>query len=185
MFRLRVCNEGNEAANAVEIHLVDVSLIRRDGSFERDQRFVPVRLRWSHDGTALKENLSPQISGLVDLGELRANWHATAVPGAEQPTPPASLGSGVQFNRPWLRTQLALSTEVAALTDIWTYGPGSYRLKLAVSCTRGVLWKGVVELTFSSASVEHDAETGALRLAYNCRIVCGCPEIGLDVCHCG
>jgi hypothetical protein len=185
MLRLRICNEGNDVAENVEVHLVGVSKVRSGGVFETDPRFVQVRLSWSNGGGAMKEHLSPQTSGLVDLGKLTATRFQRQVLGAVQLVPPATLGPNVTYGLPWCRTDLKLCTEVDSPTDIWVYTPDSYRLNVIVSCKRGVFWKGAIDVAFAHVTEEHSPTDGILRLKYEHSVICGKPDPGLEVCNCG
>lgn len=180
MLRLKVFNEGNEVATDVEVHLAEMSEITPGGIYQSDPRFVPVRLNWSHDEGALKKTLSPQTSGLVNFGKIISQLSQYETKGAVLQKPPASLGGGVSYGKPWMSTELTLCTEVSGIIDIWTYKPGSYRFKILVSSTRGVLWKGWLELKFGHACLEHDSHTGVLKATHCHHMKCGCPEIGVD-----
>jgi hypothetical protein len=185
MLRLKVLNEGNDVATDVEAHLADMSVITPGGDYQSDPRFVPVRLNWSHGEGALKKTLSPQTSGLIDFGRITSMLHPHKTEGAVLQTPPPSLGSQFSYGNPWMKTELALCTEVSGEIDIWTYKAGSYRFKILVSCTRGVLWKGWLELKFETARLVHNPMTGVQETQHTHHLICGCPEpVGYFSCSC-
>lgn len=185
MVRLRICNEGTAIAKTVEVHLTNVRRVLPGNVFERVARFIPARFAWTHGHEPSKKYIVPETSGLVDLGKLMVVRNTVSFEGAVEERPHPSLGA-TSFGIPWWRTDFALCTEVdrEAQGEHWRYTePGHYRFDLIVTCTRGVIWRGWIDLSFNRAQQRiHDGRTF---IDYSLSIKAGPPQgVGVEVCRC-
>jgi hypothetical protein len=166
ILRLRLCNEGNEVAEGVEVHVVDVQKFEECDNLKPDDRFLPCKLVWTHGSAPERKdritrgNIYPKTSAMIDLGNIRT-W------GAEG------------------ESLLSLVSEISTANSIWEYREGRYRIKLLVSCTKGPLWKGSVDVSFDRWTRKQFPKHLDPVIDFNSRVVCCHPELGLDHCDCG
>jgi hypothetical protein len=60
-FRLGITNDGNAAAQDVQVYLASVEKLRQDNSYEIVDRFSPTNLLWAHAGSSTKPVLVPKM----------------------------------------------------------------------------------------------------------------------------
>src|SRR3972149_450001 len=121
--RFRVKNSGNLRAELVEVYAAELLKRQADGSFKRQDWFLPMNLRWSHTGQPFLDAISPGMEKHCDLGHiLKPNMRAF-FPAEENP----SLGVGRDA------TLLSLDLQVQPFTMSHLLPPGPYRLRLPIA----------------------------------------------------
>ncbi len=124
--RLQVLNIGNALATYVECHLLGIA-VESQNNWVSLAGFVPMRLRMTHTQNTASEYLARETALLVDLGTL--------------------AGDQGQFAT-GLRPTLYLKTEVQIPSSILP--PGHYQLDVTVTSKERVLWKGSLDLSFTT-----------------------------------
>jgi hypothetical protein len=119
-FRLWITNDGRTAATRVQVFASELQRQHADGSFRREQRFLPMNLIWSHTGVVFADSIAPGMGQHCELGVIFP-------PTAKHESIARPLGT------PNGRTCLALQTEVKPFTGSSTVMPGTYRLRLRVA----------------------------------------------------
>lgn len=166
MLRLKLCNEGNEVAEGVEVHVTDVQKFEECDDLKSDDRFLPCKLVWTHGDAAERKdritrgNIYPNTTALIDFGKIQT-W------GAEG------------------ESLMTLVSEISTSNSIWEYREGRYRIKLLVSCTKGQMWKGAVDVSFDRWTRKKLPKHPDPVCDFNSRVTCCQPELGLDHCKCG
>ena len=79
-FRLRVYNDGNVAANMVEVFVSFLKKKLEDGTFQNVSSFLPMNLIWSHIGKMYFPSISPKMYKHCDLGHIIAPNHRQLIP---------------------------------------------------------------------------------------------------------
>jgi len=165
MLRLRLCNEGNEIAKDVSVSVTNLSRFTVCDNVERDDRFVPFKLVWTHGDEkerkdkTLKGDIPPGTTALIDIGKVYGSLYS--------------------------KTRFDLVTEVPSSNQIWSYGPGKYRMSLQVYCLTGPLWVGSIDVSFDTCVLIENPKIQKAEFHYNTNVVCNVPSLGLDHCSCG
>lgn len=187
MLRLQICNEGNEPAERLQVHLLDVTVYPGGGAEPtRVHGFVPVCLAWSHGGKAEKDLLVPQVSALVDIGQIVHQVSSGRTKFCAELSIPSDSDT-TELGCPYVATMLRLCTEVepGGSESKWMYPPGSYRLHLAVSSRRGLHWKGSVDVEFAHVKHKRTENGGWVLGDYAEKVTGNKPTLGVAGCRCG
>jgi len=121
-FRLWVKNIGRSTATGVQVFAAQLQRRHADGTFRREQRFLPMNLRWSHTGVVFSDRIAPQMGQHCELG-IVFPLNATD----PMIIRPAKLPSG--------KTHFQLETEVRPFTGNSSLEPGTYLLRVLVAAS--------------------------------------------------
>ncbi len=69
-YRLKILNKGNIRANKVEVIIRKKYTEDEMGKFVEDKNFLPLNLKWSHDGVIIRESIAPSLSRYCDFGHI-------------------------------------------------------------------------------------------------------------------
>jgi hypothetical protein len=141
--RLWISNEGNVAAEQVQVFAADLERRSADGHFRPVPGYIPMNLRWTHGvqpgnrAEVFSEIISPKMGRFCDIGRI------------VDPTKRLEVGD----DRPDFEPDqpvLSLSLEVFPSTGSHLIGPDVYRLTLKVAAKNRRPESYTLEITFSA-----------------------------------
>jgi hypothetical protein len=135
-FRVRVINEGNAAAEMVEVSVDHIEQRRADGSFEIRKEFLPLNLLWAHIGQAYYPSIPPETAKHCDLGHILEPSKRGAFPAERHPVAPDNPEE----------TLFCLDLVVRPNTGSFLLPPGVFRLWLTAVASNSRPTRTVVEL---------------------------------------
>lgn len=135
-YRLRVSNTGNYRAEKVEVMITEKHIRNKEGQFVKDVNFLPLNLRWSHDGVIIRESIAPSLFRYCDFGFIVHPDDKDVV-------------SLKDFNvEKESKVVLDLDLEVKPYTGSHLIFPGRYRVKIIVVADNSKVASKVFEIDF-------------------------------------
>jgi hypothetical protein len=133
-FRDWVENTGRGRATDVQVFAAELQRRQADGTFRRDDAFLPMNFKWSHSHEVFAAGLSPGMGKHCDIA------HVLEPQGAQQ------KGETV-VGVPSGQTVLTLDLEMEPNTRTHLLAPGVYRLLLRIAASNRMPATSTIEIT--------------------------------------
>lgn len=142
-YRLRVTNNGNVPAKNIEVFFSKKYSLKNAGELIIDQNFLPLNLKWSHDGVEIRGNIAPTLFKYVDLGFI--------------PHPNATRALVSQFNTT-TESSLIMSLDLIVIPNTGSniLHPGSYVFEIWVIADNAKLMKKSFKIQFRDTWIEDE-----------------------------
>lgn len=144
-YRFVVKNLGNLRAKKVEVVLKEKHVKRGSGEFAQDMNFLPLNLKWSHDGVVVRESIGPSMSKYCDFGPIVSPEDTDNRLGFL-----VSLKSG--------SVVLDMDVEVKPYTGTNFLFPGVYRFVVVVTADNAPPITKIFEVQFNNFWSENESE---------------------------
>lgn len=134
-YRLKISNVGNYRAEKIEVMITEKYAENREGRFVKDENFLPLNLKWSHDRVIVRESIASSLFRYCDLGYvIHPDYKEIPLKGFN------IKGEG--------KTVLDLDVEVKPNTGSHLVFPGKYRVKVIAVADNSKVFSKIFEIHF-------------------------------------
>jgi len=135
-YRLKISNDGNSRAEKIEVMMMEKYTQNQEGQFIKDINFLPLNLKWSHDGVMIRESIAPSLFRYCDFGSISHPEYK------EIPL------RGFDITRK-SRVLLDLDLEIKPNTGSHLVFPGKHRVKIIVVADNSKIVSKIFEVNFN------------------------------------
>lgn len=135
-YRLKISNIGNHRAEKNEVMITDKYTENQKGEFVKDNNFLPLNFKWSHDGVIIRESIAPLLFRYCDFGHI---LHPKAKDYSLR-------GLNVEKKS---RVVLELDLGVLPNTGSYLIFPGRHRVKIIAVADNSKVFSKIFEIHFN------------------------------------
>jgi hypothetical protein len=147
-FRLKVTNEGNKAAERVEVFASELRKEQASGTYEKIETFLPMNLKWSHIGTTYRDIISRGMPKHCDLCHIVRPEDRAYLPPENNP----------RLDVPPNQTLLFFEVEVRPFTMAHILPPGKYQLDILVGAANAEPSKFTIRINHTGKWYDDEAQ---------------------------